>query len=655
MNKIFGILISLFLSANSFAQNQEFTEVAPKGVLVFGGKKIPNGVKINAIKIERKLNGEGWKPLAELKSTTSEDAFISKAKDNKKYFPDFTFPEDKDLKEIWSRATRYGITDSTGYWSQHPAVKIALGTVYYDTDLKEKSIVQYKVTEQGTNASGERTSNIDSFPYHPKFNRTTLVEYSLTKKGLYIKWKSIGKNPATAFKVFKYDTGKPVELICEHQKYAKKDTTFYLIQDESAVANKKYQYSLVGIDKYGNTGYGNDINLINTTDFELTYFKKADAKRDPRRLGVKIVWQLSDISNVLSVHIFKSESIKGRFKEIAGAKPNDTSFVDENIDPDKQYFYYVEAKDLTQTKTKRSSIFFDYGLETQTPIPPIITKAEPLKNGVKLWCSIQEKNIAGYRVYRNSRSDTAYKVIADRIPVKDSTTLYFYDTLNMSGKDLYNYYIEIENTSHLTSKPSNKVQTRPNIPTEPLSPADLRAYYQDSVIHLAWSNMQNDDWTVIGYYILRSEKGKNNFQNIFKNDSVFEGNHYDHMSYEKGMSYEYQIQSVDYFGGKSKKNAVATVSIPDSKPILPVGLRAVSIPEGVQLEWSGAEDADLKNYLLYRYQRGQAPQLITTTNADGKSFLDATAKKGELYFYYLTSKDNKGRESDAGQEVGIRR
>ena len=225
----------------------------------------------------------------------------------------------------------------------------------------------------------------------------------------------------------------------------------------------------------------------------------------------------------------------------------------------------------------------------------------------------------------------------------------------MNGKEFYNYYIEIENSSHLTSKPSNKVQARPNIPTEPISVNDLRVYYQDSVIHLSWEYSRKNDWTVVGYFILRREKGKNDFQNIFKTDSIFEGNYYNHTDYENGKSYDYQIQSIDIFGGKSTRNSISTVNIPDSKPIQPVGLRAISIEEGIQLEWTGAIDADLRNYQLYRYQRGQNPILLTTTNAEGKSFLDATAKKGELYFYYLTSKDNKGHESEAGEEIGTRR
>ena len=79
---IFAILITAFCSA----QTGNLAETAPKGILIFLGTKIPNGVKVQSIKLQKKTGTGDFKSLAEIKSPATEQEFLTRVNENKKYF-----------------------------------------------------------------------------------------------------------------------------------------------------------------------------------------------------------------------------------------------------------------------------------------------------------------------------------------------------------------------------------------------------------------------------------------------------------------------------------------------------------------------------------------------------------------------------------------
>lgn len=655
MKRISGfIFLSLFFY-NGFSQ-QQFALAGPKGIFIYLDKKIPNGVKISSITLQRKEASGDFKNIAEVKSSTDENSFISKAKDNNKYFPDYSFPPDSVLKTIWTKAAKTGLLDSIGYWGMHPAVRMALGILYYDLEAKEKIQYTYKVTVNG-NTREERISSAVSFPFYPKYDDVTLYEYQFDKNGLYIKLKSVGKNAPSAFKIFKYnDAGKAEEVRGQHSKYSVKDSTYYIVNDKNVTAGKTYQYAWVGVDALGNTSYGSGPYIIGAKDFSLVYFKRSKADKLKGGLGIKLTWQLSDVSQAASIHIFKSEKFDGKFLEAGTVKNTDTTFTDDNITPDKIYYYYLQAKDKTGTQWKNSAKFFDYGLDTRKPITAQIDGGFGVKNGVKLELIIPDDNIVGYRVFRSENGSDDYTVIADLVAVQpDNNRSVYFDTLSMSGRTIYNYRIETENTSHITSDKSNKVQVRPDMPTNPPAPSQLEAYYQDSVIHLFWNDAKNGNWFVGGYRIYKREQSQKKAQLLLPADSVFEGTRFIDASYDYGKTYEYEIETMDVFGEASSTRAVASVSIPELLPVSPAISRAFSLPDGIRIEWTQPNMSDLKNYKLYRYQRGQNALLLAQPDSKTNWYLDKTVKAGELYFYTLTSVNSKAKESAESAEVGVRK
>ncbi|MCO5230350.1 MAG: hypothetical protein M9958_04245 [Chitinophagales bacterium] len=645
-----NILILLVLIIGSYVSAQEkFAFPGPKGVFVYLGKEIPNGVKVESIQLSRKEGNDSFKKLINLKCATTEQEFITKAKDATKYFPDFNFPSDSSLNIIWQRASKYGLLDSATNWALHPAVRMALGVLYYDLEVKEnlKYAYQYK----------DITSTDVSFPFHPKFDSVSLNMYQYDENGLYLRFQSLGNNPPRSFKVYKYnDAQQPEEVFGVRNQYRFKDTTFYILVDKNSTKGKKYQYSLIGVDQYGNTSYGAAPIIVNLQDFSTVIFNRTKANRAKDFLGITLNWEISDISNVKSIHIFRSTNFDKDFVEVGVMRANDTTFTDDNIEPDKVYYYYLQITDATNTIKKTSAKFFDFGFDTQKPITPIITSAEGMPNGVRLNVSIPDYFIAGFRVFRSENGSSDFSVIADMVLIHpDSSTATFFDTSStMSGRVFYNYKIQSENTSHIVSDMSNTVQVRPEMSANVASPTQFIAYFQDSSINLFWEDMRRNDNFVSGYKIYKKENNNSSFVTLLSADSIYEGNRFVDKNYETGKIYNYEVESIDLFGYPSKERAVAQVSVPEVLPLAPVISGAINLPDGILLEWTQPNDVNLSKYKIYRYQRGEQPLSITVLDIDKESFLDKTAKSGELYFYTITSLDKMNRESKESLEVGVR-
>ncbi|OJV24147.1 MAG: hypothetical protein BGO32_03840 [Bacteroidetes bacterium 37-13] len=643
------ISIAVLLISISISAQEEFAFAAPKGIFVYLGKNIPNGKKISSILLSRKDEKGNFKKLAEVKCAATEQEFMSEAKDAAKYFPDFSFAPDSSLKSVWLRASKYGTLDSAGYWAMHPAVRMALGILYYDLDAKENTKYSYKFDNY--------TSTEVSYPFHPKYDDVSLSEYQYDKNGLYIRFKSVGRNPSKAFKLYKYnDDKKPEEVSGIRNQYKIKDTTFYIINDTKVTAAKQYQYSWIGVDVYGNTSYGSLPFIIDLRDFSTVYFKRIKAKKADAMLAINLNWNISDVTNVKSIHIFKSDNYDKGFKEIGVMEAADTSFTDESIIPDKIYYYYLQIADKTNTLTKNSAKFFDFGFDKSTPITPILKNAVGIANGIKLELAVPDNFIAGYRVFRSENGSDDYTVIADMVKLNpDSNTATYYDTgATMNGRTFYNYKIQSENTSHAVSELSNKLQARPEMSAKVIAPTNLSVYFQDSVINLFWNDIRKDDEMVAGYRLYKREKGAAKFTSIFSEDSVYEGNRFIDAIYSAGKTYEYAVESVDLFGYASDSRASAQVSIDKYLPAAPAISSAINLPDGILIEWSKPNISNLKGYKLYRYQRGQNPVAIAQPNADAENYLDKTAKPGELYFYTLTSLNSEGTESTESEEAGVR-
>ncbi|MFN8277422.1 MAG: fibronectin type III domain-containing protein [Chitinophagales bacterium] len=654
MKKILFSLLCLPCCMMAWAETPQLVATAPKGFLVFLGSGIPNGVKATAIKVE-KNNGSGWQQMAEVKAPADEAQFLLAVKQYAPYFPDTKLPSEPALKRAWATARRTGSLDSVGFEGRVIAVRLALGAAYYDRNAKDNEKAQFRITIQANNNNETLTTNEVRYPFHPAFDNAVLSDYDYSQKGMYIRWRSVGKNAPADFKVYRFVDKKPVEVTGATAQYRIKDSTYYSIQDTAVAAGKQYQYALVGLDRFGNTAYGSAPVIVKATNFNSVYFKKTAAKRDNKQMAIAVQWALSDAQAIQSIQLFRSEKVFGDFKLCGSARATDTLFLDNRIDPDKMYYYYAIAADRTGKELVRSSTFFESAMDTRQPLRPFFVSAEGVKQGVQLKMACNDRFINGYRIFRANGGSDSFEVIRDFYPKTDSITSFIDSSKSLSGKQTYRYYFTAFNTSSKQSQPSATEEVRPAIPTEPAAPSFLRAYYQDNQLQLSWEDVMRADRTIMGYRLQYRTDAANAWKPLFERDSVFSGSHLELQQLEEGKTYEFMVKSADMFGSNSKTGALNAVEIPVRVIAPPAGLRAVNLKEGVQLEWDMATDTDVVSFAVYRYQRGQQPVSLGNTKVQQRAFLDKTARSGELYFYYIASVLANQRESTGSAEVGVRR
>lgn len=647
----FGLFINQFLS-KAQNTNQEICHPGPIGIFVSGGKFIPNGIKIQSITIERKEGNGEYKKITDLISPKTESEFLTKVKDAAKYFPDFEFPDEKKLIAIWNKS-KYGQSDSLGYWGKHPAVKMALGILFYDMDVSSKNAYQYKIS------SGEKISESKFYqiPYHPEFDELHFHSSWYNKDGLTMKWYSTGKKPANGLKVFTYNSKKePIEAKTTILIQPIKDTTFYFVIEKQIVSGTERQYSVLGIDQYENASLNPAQAIISSDNVQSLFFKKTNCERLKNQLGVKLFFKLNDTRNVGSIHLYKSQNNGNKYEELSIISAQDSTYIDEHISPDKIYYYYFIAYDKQGVPLKKSNVVFSYAMDQRAPLNPTIQYIKPIKNGLEIQFSCQDEYLKSYKIYRKGHDENEYKIIYETLLSDFSKPIQYLDTTSeLSGKRIYSYFITVINTSGIESDSSNVLSERPLKTTYPNAPQFINAYYQDRAIHLDWDNSPKQDWTIKGYRLYKKYSNEQKSNLVFHPDTILETNRFNDTVFEYGKNYEYAIETIDQFGNISKEKAIVQVSTPSNQINPPGGLKAIKTPSEIVLEWEKVEESNLKHYVLYRYQRGQAPIKLATLNPDQLNFMDKSAKNNELYFYYVISVDTKNQESKPGEEIGVRK
>ncbi len=175
-------------------------------------------------------------------------------------------------------------------------------------------------------------------------------------------------------------------------------------------------------------------------------------------------------------------------------------------------------------------------------------------------------------------------------------------------------------------------------------------------VNLFWVDLTAYDDAVRGYRVFRRKadtKAKSVFKPLFDSLLSAQQNYFTDTTFAEFGVYEYAVQAVGMFESESAMSAAVQVEYKKLLPVPPADVRAIPTPEGVRITWGEVVQERLTGYKLYRYERGKTPAALATFKLDEHTFLDKSAKKGTLYFYFVTS-IAKAEESLPSEEVGLR-
>jgi len=189
------------------------------------------------------------------------------------------------------------------------------------------------------------------------------------------------------------------------------------------------------------------------------------------------------------------------------------------------------------------------------------------------------------------------------------------------------------------------------------SPKQLNGYELDGKVFLYWENLFEKDETIEGYKVYRKKLGdvRNEFIALFDTLLPPKRNNFVDITPAEGNDYEYSVKAFDMFGNESNFSSSIKISIPEVPILPPAGLSAISIDEGIKISWQPTSQQNNKGYKIYRYERGEEPKEIGSVNAETYEYLDKSCTYGNLYFYFVKTVNNKGKESIPSEELGIRK
>jgi fibronectin type 3 domain-containing protein len=658
-NKFVIILAVILFALSSTAFSQRKNEVYPllhnEGVFVFWGNKIDSK---NTVYIERQTNAGKWDTVARILKPGTFEEFQNNLSIFSKYFSDFALPGQAEAQKIWSKIEQYGLADSLGMWASTPVVLLAVGTSYLDTALLPNSYI-YRITikDEAGSVISSAVSKPVKYPLPANFGKIKFVNYKPGKDNIYSEWVAKEPFPNQVRVLRAEENSNKFELINPIKGFAKRhDSLFVFIKDTLITKGARYNYYLEPISLFEIKGANSDTALMTNWDINSLVLQEFKVKNIDSINSNRLYYQISDPSMVGIVKIYRSISADTGYSLIAEIPSNQQEYFDNSGAPMQKYYYALKFVDNYGNETGLSVKGFATYSSKDKPFAPKLFSAEGTKDGVLLKWISYDKNIDGFYVYRTDGALPKLEIIAPMIKLKsDSVYTYLDSSKTLRGNRFYLYSVRCESTSHVKSDFSDTLTARPQFPTVPLSPVDVAVSVEENGIKLSWADLSLLDKDVIGYSVYRKEKGSaEEYSKISAALLDMGHNYFIDTAAVEDKEYQYAVTSKDMFGGESSKAGMLTAGKTSPVPPPPADIKLYPMENNIMLRWDPVQ-SNITEYMIYRYERGVEPVLVGSVKQnDDPEFTDSKVEKGKLYFYYIKTKDSKGKESESGPESSVR-
>jgi fibronectin type 3 domain-containing protein len=225
---------------------------------------------------------------------------------------------------------------------------------------------------------------------------------------------------------------------------------------------------------------------------------------------------------------------------------------------------------------------------------------------------------------------------------------------DQEARKVYVYQVVSFNRRGYFSAPSNPVWVYWDNP--PLPPGMIKGKSGDKRVDLSWEPVED----VTGYNIYRREE-KEAFPTRPLNREPVLSTQYTDLNVENEKKYIYSVRAVkrvvktDVEGRGSPEIAVTpTDLIPPSSP---VGLVAIPLKNGIELNWRKNREPDLLGYQVYRKKQGEKEfKRLNETPLKKELYLDTDVELGEGYVYAVTAVDSSPHENESplSEEVRVK-
>ncbi len=499
MQKLIKPVIALLIISGSFnpafSQSAAIVKHGPSGIFIFMGKEIPSGINVSSYKIERSQDSINWEPLAELKIPLGFNAFKKAIDKAKLYFPVQPIPSDDKLTQLYQKAVATGNTDSLKGMRLLFPIRVALGIMYYDTTASKHTTYRYRLNAEYPKSKVVQSfvSDTVSFAYSGQFDSISYSQSSQTPNSLVVKWKSAGKNSAPLFAVYTFRHGVPISARGITSRYTVNDTTYYVFTDTTFArqAGKEMQFFISPYDQFGNSGKSSQVAIVDFDNFNRAAFVRNHIEFIPKLSGVQINWHHTDPVTVKKVEIFRSENEKSGYQKLTDTEAGDTTYLDQQIWPEKKYYYYIQVVAKAGNRTKQSEI-----LKVWVPPvfvgtklnAPVLRQVAVVKNSIRLLIEVNDTTSTHLRIYRGVKGGLV--ALPDLVKIDKAGIIAFTDQslVATENKDIL-YAVRNERNGAAISSLSEQLPVAVNADVNDV--AYFYAFPSNERIELYWDDVVN--------------------------------------------------------------------------------------------------------------------------------------------------------------------
>ncbi len=639
-------------------QSSTFVYSSPHGIYIFCGNTIASSVNpvqdTVGYRIERKRSGEDWTSIKDISSVSTLEQFknyIGAAKVQ-------AFIAALKLKnedELWQKI----VTANKIQELKIPVdrnVLIALGLLYLDSTVNNDQAYEYRVSNLLQTGATARQKISSSITVGEKWSIESMHVSNIdqTDSSCSIEWTCPRvKNLPFAYSIYRRMVGQEDFSLLKKSIVStlKKDSIIFSLYDNNLRRNQRYEYYVIPEDFFENKGPESQtaaVYTVNFTRLELPQYIRAESDS----MGIRLRWKSVGKEFLVSTLIYRSIYFDSGYVKIAEVPAIDTMYCDYSAMDMTRYYYRLSNRSYNNIESQKSAIVFGFW-KSQAPVAtPQNVTARPIKSGVEItWLPNQEKNIAGYYVYRGASKSDSLAVISPLL----ETTRYVDTSAILRGSIQYRYAVVAVNFSQRKSYFSNIAYARPQIPTNPPAPTSIYARPQPSGIFINWTDPREDAPAVIGYALYRGvqndKRGELSLLKKWIGDP--ERTFFFDSTAKRGEHYIYAVSSIDLYMNEGNKSRFVDAMIRIELPIHPMDIRIFKTDDNVKIEWEEIISEDISSFQIYRSELGKGLKKIGTVQYPNNEFTDTTVRKNIEYFYSVSSVNVEGIEGEKSEPVHV--
>ncbi len=628
----------------------------PEGIYINCGNQIPRDF---AYQVYRRASGaKTWEERALISAENQFDRFFNKVKEANAHNPVYEFPADSVKMAIWGIINQYGNCDSIPLYGMLPMYREALGVTWYDDTAEKGKQYEYKVVMLKANQKpAEQLVPAIKYPSARKADYLIQTkEYEAKDERVNIAYTIGDRQDMYAAKIFRsYYLQSDFAPLTESIGFiGNDDGSFEAIAADKTVLKKGIVlYYLQPYDVYGNPGHTSDTirvtNLINTSETVLEGLKARGVEN-----GIKLSWKFEKPEYLRSIDIYKSDEEKAEHDYLISVSPNDTCFIDEDVEPNIIYYYKVVINNA-YGKSPQSVNVMGWLVGTKKASAPYDLKAEIGDGVVHLTWSKPDNDTKAYYILRSDADSVDLRQVGE-VFVSESVLVTYTDSVDNINSTTLAYAVKSENSSFDISPPSDTVYVNPKRNINLSTPLNLNTTFLDGRIWVRWTTVDEVDNNVVGYRLERRVLSAAEITDSVQFLPIETGkillNYYEDTEVKEGETYEYRVISQGLHGMESAPSISSTCHVPVIKPISIHSLQVHKTTGGYQLAWEKTGQENIAGYNVYRVQENEPPKLLTTLKTDQTSYFDPVNSDGTVYLYTITCVGENNVESDVVQWMG---